>query len=77
MKCESCGMAMQKPEDFGGGKLNNKTCVYCSDNEGNLKPRNEIREGMIQFWMQRESIDRKTAEKMTDEYMGTQPAWKS
>ncbi|MHA1938943.1 MAG: zinc ribbon domain-containing protein [Candidatus Thorarchaeota archaeon] len=77
MKCESCGMTMHKPEEFGGGKLDNKTCVYCSDSDGNLKPMNEVREGMIHFWMQRESIDRKTAEKKTDEYMSIQPAWKT
>ncbi|MFX1262755.1 MAG: zinc ribbon domain-containing protein [Promethearchaeota archaeon] len=77
MKCESCGMTMTKAEEFGGGKLGNKTCVYCSDGEGNLKPRNEVREGMINFWMQRENIDRSTAEKKTDEYMSIQPAWKT
>lgn len=68
---------MTKAEEFGGGKLGNKTCVYCSDREGNLKPRNEVREGMIHFWMQREKIDRSTAEKKTDEYMSNQPAWKT
>jgi thioredoxin-related protein len=68
---------MTKAEEFGGGKLGNKTCVYCSDSEGNLKPRNEVREGMVNFWMQRENIDRSTAEKKTDEYMSIQPAWKT
>jgi hypothetical protein len=67
---------MHKAEEFGGGKMNNSSCVYCSDSEGNLKPRNEVREGMVQFWMKRENIDRKTAEKKTDEYMSSQPAWK-
>lgn len=68
---------MTRAEEFGGGKINNSSCVYCSDSEGNLKPRNEVREGMINFWMQRENIDRKTAEKKTDEYMSAQPAWKT
>ncbi len=74
--CISCGMNMTKPEEFGGGKEGNESCVYCSDDEGILKPRNEVREGMIQFWMQREKVDRTTAEKNVDEYMAKMPAWK-
>ena len=74
--CISCGMDMSKPEEFGGGKVCNKSCVYCSDTEGNLKPRNEVREGMIHFWMQREKIDRAAAEKNVDEYMAKMLAWK-
>jgi hypothetical protein len=70
-------MTMEKPEEFGGHKVGNSSCVYCSDSEGNLKPRNEVREGMIQFWMQREEIDRDLAEKKTDEYMSSMPAWKT
>ncbi|MFX1416505.1 MAG: zinc ribbon domain-containing protein [Promethearchaeota archaeon] len=77
MKCESCGMTMTKAEEFGGHDPNNKHCVYCSDADGNLKPRNEVREGMIQFWMARENIDRKTAEEKTDSYMSSQPAWRT
>ena len=68
---------MTKPEEFGGHKVGNKSCVYCSDSEGKLKPKNEIREGMVKFWMQRENIDRATAEKKTDEYMDSMPAWKT
>ncbi|MFW9984034.1 MAG: zinc ribbon domain-containing protein [Candidatus Hermodarchaeota archaeon] len=74
--CISCGMDMTKPEEYGGGKEGNESCVYCSDSEGNLKPRNEVREGMIKFWMQRENIDRDAAEKNVDEYMAKMPAWK-
>ncbi|MHA2222752.1 MAG: zinc ribbon domain-containing protein [Candidatus Thorarchaeota archaeon] len=77
MECVSCGMTMEKSEEFGGHKVGNKSCVYCSDSEGILKPKNEVREGMVNFWMQRESIDRSTAEEKTDEYMSKMPAWKS
>ncbi len=68
---------MTKPEEFGGHKVGNESCVYCSDSEGKLKPKNEVREGMVNFWMQREKIDRATAEKKTDEYMDSMPAWKA
>ena len=77
MKCVSCGLTMSEAEEFAGGKVGYNVCVYCGDSDGNLKPKNEVREGMINFWMKRENIDRKTAEKKTDEYMSTQPAWKA
>ena len=69
-------MPMTKPEEFGGHKLDNPSCVYCSSAEGELKPRNEVREGMIRFWMERETIERREAEKKTDEHMAGMPAWK-
>lgn len=67
---------MNEPEDFGGGNTDNDSCVYCCTPDGKLKPRNEVRESMIQFWMQREKIDRAAAEKNVDEYMAKMPAWK-
>lgn len=75
-QCISCGMPMVKPEEFGGEKLGNPSCVYCSDKDGSLKPKNVVREGMIQFWMSREKLDRATAEKRTDDHMAQMPAWK-
>jgi len=69
-------MPMTKPEEFGGKKQGNKSCVYCSRPDGSLKPKNEVREGMTRFWMARENLDRKAAEKKTDEHMSKMPAWK-
>ncbi|MHA2423496.1 MAG: zinc ribbon domain-containing protein [Candidatus Thorarchaeota archaeon] len=74
--CISCGMGMEKPEEYGGGKIGNSSCVYCSNEDGSLKPRNVVRENMIKFWMSRENIDEPTATEKTDEYMAKMPAWK-
>lgn len=76
-KCISCGMPMTKPEEFGGGKKGNPSCVYCSNEDGSLKPRNIVRENMVKFWMSRESLDRAKAEKFTDDFMAKMPAWKT
>lgn len=67
---------MTKPEDFGGKNTDNKSCVYCSTEDGSLKPRNVVRENMVNFWMSRENLDRSSAEVKTDEYMSQMPAWK-
>ncbi len=68
---------MNKPEEFGGNKPGNKSCVYCSHPDGTLKPKNEVREGMTRFWMARDNLDRTAAEKKTDEHMSKMPAWKN
>jgi len=67
---------MEKPEDYGGENSQNKSCVYCSNEDGSLKPRDIVREGMIEFWMAREKLDRASAEKATDDHMLKMPAWK-
>lgn len=67
---------MEKKDDFGGGKEDNKYCKHCSYPDGNLKPRHEIREGMIVFYMKRKGLGRADAEKFVDEYMAGMPAWK-
>jgi len=74
-KCESCGMPMLKPSDFGGMREGNKYCKHCSYEDGTLRPRHEVREGMILFYMKMKKSDRKSAEQYVDEVMAGQPAW--
>ena len=76
MICESCGMPMVRLEDHGGGRLDVHYCKYCTDQAGGLKPREEIRQGMIDFTVvtQRKSIE--DAEKFVDSYMKKMPAWR-
>ncbi|NIT04623.1 hypothetical protein GTO10_07070, partial [Candidatus Saccharibacteria bacterium] len=54
MNCQSCGMPMDKPEDHGGGDANNPHCKYCTDPTGNLLPREQVRNKMIQFYVQKQ-----------------------
>ena len=75
--CMSCGMPMTKPEDFGGGNAANIYCVHCSNPDGSLKSHDEVFEGMVNFMMTSQNIDRKTAESRAKEYMSKMPAWSS
>lgn len=74
-KCESCGMPLLKPSDFGARNERNRYCVHCTYPDGNLKPQHEIREGMIQYFMKMKRLDRAAAEKFVDEHMAGMPAW--
>ena len=73
--CMSCGMPMTKSEDFGGGKPENLYCVYCSKPDGSLKSYKEVFEGMVNFMMMSQKMDRKTAEGAVKERMSKMPAW--
>ena len=76
MKCESCGMVMASASDFGGRKTGNKYCRHCSYPDGGLKPRYEVRENMIMFYMKTKKKERAEAEQYVDEMMAAFPAWK-
>jgi uncharacterized glyoxalase superfamily protein PhnB len=73
--CMSCGMPMTKLEDFGGGNPENLYCVYCSKPDGSLKSHKEVFEGMVNFMMTSQKMDRKTAESAAKERMSRMPAW--
>ncbi|HEY82382.1 MAG TPA: hypothetical protein G4O01_03725 [Dehalococcoidia bacterium] len=73
--CLSCGMPMTKPEDFGGGNPLNVYCVHCSRPDGSLKSYQEVFQGMVNFMMLSQNMDRETAEKAAKEHLARMPAW--
>jgi uncharacterized glyoxalase superfamily protein PhnB len=73
--CLSCGMPMTKVEDFGGGNPDNLYCVYCSKPDGNLKSREEVFQGMVNFMMTSQKMDREAAESAAKERISKMPAW--
>jgi uncharacterized glyoxalase superfamily protein PhnB len=73
--CMSCGMPMTKLEDFGGGKSGNLYCVHCSNPDGSLKSREEVFEGMVNFMMMSQKMNRETAQGAVRERMSQMPAW--
>ena len=73
--CMSCGMPMIKLEDFGGVNPENLYCVYCSNSDGSLKSHKEVFEGMTNFMMTSQKMDRETAESAAKERMSRMPAW--
>ena len=73
--CESCGMPMVKPEDFGGKNTNNKYCVYCTYENGELKSFKEKISDMTHFIMKTSDIAESKAREMAVENLIKQPAW--
>ena len=73
--CESCGMPL---EDNTASKFDNRYCIYCQDQiNGQLKTKEEVREGSIRAAVKLMGKSREEAEKMADEMMPKLPRWKN
>jgi outer membrane biosynthesis protein TonB len=75
MNCQSCAMPLNSPSDHALGNEQNPYCAHCADANGNLKSKEEVREGMINYYTQTEGKTREEAERVVDAHMGMQPAW--
>ena len=73
--CMSCGMSMSQPQDFGGGDMSNIYCVNCTHDDGSLKSYEEALEGMVNFMMASQNMERTAAEVAAREYLSKMPAW--
>jgi len=73
--CLSCGMPMTGPGDFGGGNTENKYCVHCCHPDGSLKSYDEVLNGMVNFMMDSQKLDKASAESAAREYISMMPAW--
>ncbi|VVB98495.1 Putative zinc ribbon domain protein [uncultured archaeon] len=74
--CESCGMPMEGASTHGGGNAESKYCAYCTNAEGKLKSKAEVRQGMIKYMMKSEKKSEEEAQRLVDEHMSRMPAWK-
>ena len=75
MKCDSCGEEFSNPAHFAKYDEEKKFCIYCADSDGNLRPLNEVRESIIEYWMKRDKMDHAAAESLIDTHLEKQPAW--
>jgi hypothetical protein len=73
--CQSCGMPMNSPVDFGGGDEENNFCVHCTHPDGTLKSYDEIYEAMVSMYIKKRSMERADAEQAARNYMDMMPAW--
>ena len=73
--CISCGMPMTKLEDFGGGNPANVYCAHCAHDDGSLKSYDEVLQGMVNFMVTTQNMDKETAEIAAKEHMAKMPAW--
>jgi hypothetical protein len=75
--CQSCGMPMRNASDFGGSRMDNLYCVYCTDEAGNLKSYEDVLAGMQAFARQMLGVSEGEALKFAREGMAKMPAWQN
>ena len=71
--CFSCGMPLEGEE---AQKASGDYCQYCTDEKGNLKSRDEIAQGMVQFmkgWQPKVSDEEYL--RRARAFMSAMPAW--
>lgn len=70
--CQSCGMPLA---DAAPGQM---YCAYCTDDEGALKPYEQVFEGTVTgYFMGMQKMSRADAEKAASEHLKKLPAWVS
>ena len=75
--CISCGMPMNKPEDFAAGDEAKDYCVHCARADGSLKSYKEALVGMTNFIVQTQGLDESAAGEAAKAMMAKMPAWQN
>lgn len=75
--CGSCGMPMEKTEDFALGDTNHTYCRYCTDPAGKLLPYDDILAMNAKYYVESQGITAAAANTMAAEMLKSQPAWKN
>lgn len=71
--CESCGMQL---DEYTVSKFDKRYCIHCQDQQtGDLKSKEDVREGSIQATMRTTNKGRDEAKRMVDEKMPDLPRW--
>ncbi len=74
--CGSCGMPMEKPEDFALGDVTRPYCRYCTDAHGELLPYEQVLETNAGFYVDSQGVTRAAAIEMARAMLADQPAWR-
>ena len=74
--CISCGMPMEKPEDFSQGDVDRDYCVNCTRPDGSMLSYEETLDGYTKFIVKTQGLDEEAARRSAIDIMAGLPAWK-
>lgn len=75
--CGSCGMPMEKNEDFALGNTSSDYCRYCTDKVGKLLPFARILQMNADYLVESQGVTPEAAQKMASEMLKKLPAWQN
>ena len=73
--CIACGMPMTKPADYPSEDESKDYCVYCARPDGSMQTYPEKLEGMTEFLIRTQGLDRGAAKEMAERSLAKLPAW--
>lgn len=74
--CGSCGMPMEKPEDFALGNPASVYCRYCTDERGALLPYEQVLALNAKMYVESQGIAPDAARRLAEAMLADMPAWK-
>lgn len=75
--CNSCGMPLEKKEDFAMNDETSSYCTYCVDKKGELLPYETILKNNAHYYKESQGLTEQAATKMAKDLLLTMPAWKN
>jgi hypothetical protein len=75
--CNSCGMPLDKKEDFALGNPSSPYCQYCVDTSGKLLPYETILKNNTDYLKESQGLTDQAALRMAQNLLREQPAWKN
>lgn len=66
---------MAKTTDFAQGDSTKNYCHHCAREDGTMKSRTEVLDGMTAFIVRTQGIDSSAARQHAERMMGGLPAW--
>jgi hypothetical protein len=76
ISCGSCGMPMEKPEDFALGDVTQPYCSYCTDARGKLLPYEQVLETNARSYEATQGVTPEAAKRLAQALLADMPAWR-
>ncbi len=73
--CISCGMPMEKSEDFASQDLSKDYCVHCARPDGSMRSYEEALVGFSAFIVKTQGLDPAAARAAAKNLLAQMPAW--
>lgn len=74
--CIACGMPMKEKSDFAMNDPGRDYCVHCAREDGSMHSFEEKLEGMTNFIVKTQGLDKGAAKNAAESMMKKLPAWK-
>lgn len=69
-------MPLEKASDHALGDVNQPFCVYCTNEQGHLKPYEEILTSMATYLVHSQGVAMTAAKAIAKDVLAKQPAWR-